>query len=176
MTTLSTLLSPIFTPLWVYILAGKYVQVPFLAIFETTLKIVVLPVLSGMILRYFLRYKIGKIETLLPYLAIFSISLIIATIFAVNIEVIKEVSGILLTAVLIHNISGFLFGFLFGIIAGLDFKRAKTLSIEVGMQNSGFSAVLAVKFFTKTTALPSAVFSLSQNLIGVILSFFFRKI
>ncbi|AAC07854.1 bile acid:sodium symporter family transporter [Aquifex aeolicus] len=176
MTTTSTLLSPLFTPLWTYVLAGKYVEVPFLSMFETTLKIVIVPVLLGMVLRYFLRYQINKVEKFLPFLAVFSISLIIAVIFALNSKLLKELSFLVLSVVLIHNVLGFLLGYLFGLLAGLDKRKVKALSIEVGMQNSGLSTVLALKYFSKVSALPSAIFSLSQNLIGVVLSLFFRRL
>ena len=176
MTTVSTLSSPFFTPLWTYILAGKYVEVPFIPMAETTLRIVVLPVLMGMIFRYFLKERIKRVESFLPYVAILSISFIIGTIFAMNHSVLKDISPLIVGVVLIHNILGFVLGYLFGILVGLDRKMAKTLSIEVGMQNSGLSAVLAIKYFSKVSALPSAVFSLSQNLIGVLLSFFFRRV
>ena len=176
MTTTSTLLSPLLTPLWTYILAGRYVEVPFLQMVETTLRIVVLPVLMGMILRYFLRNYMDKFENFLPYVAILSISFIIATIFALNLDVIKKVSLTIISVVLIHNILGFLLGYAFGVLVGLDKKLAKTLSIEVGLQNSGLSAVLAIKYFSKIAAVPSAIFSLSQNLLGVIISLFFRRL
>ena len=175
MTTLSTLLSPLLTPLWTYILAGKYVKVPFISMVITTLKIVVLPVLAGMLIRHLLKNRVKTIEIFLPYVAILSISFIIATIFALNVDVIKEVSSLIILVVLLHNISGFILGYAFGVIVGLDKKKAKTLSIEVGLQNSGLSAVLAVKYFSKVAAIPSAIFSLSQNLLGVLLSFLFRR-
>ena len=176
MTTVSTLLSPLLTPLWTYILAGKYVEVPFLAMVETTLRIVVIPVLSGMLVRYFLKGRIEKLETILPYVAILSISFIIATIFALNVEVIKKVSLLIVLVVLLHNILGFILGYAFGVLVGLDKTKAKTLSIEVGLQNSGLSAVLAIKYFSKVAAIPSAIFSLSQNLLGVLLSLLFRRL
>ncbi|HIP43339.1 MAG TPA: bile acid:sodium symporter family protein [Aquifex aeolicus] len=176
MTVTSTLLSPLFTPLWTYLLAEKYVEVPFMSMVETTLKIVVLPVALGMVLRTFLKDRVYYVERFLPLVAVFSISVIIATIFAVNSEALKEISLLVVSVVLLHNILGFILGYLFGLMAGLDHKKAKTLSIEVGMQNSGLSAVLAVKFFSKISAIPSAVFSLSQNLLGILLSFLFRRI
>ena len=176
MTTVSTLLSPLLTPLWTYILAGKYVEVPFLAMVETTLRIVVIPVLSGMLVRYLLKERIEKLETFLPYVAIFSISFIIATIFALNVDVIKKVSLLIVLVVLLHNILGFILGYAFGVLVGLDKTKAKTLSIEVGLQNSGLSAVLAIKYFSKVAAIPSAIFSLSQNLLGVLLSLLFRRL
>ena len=176
MTTLSTLLAPLFTPLWTLVLAGKFVPVPFLGMALATLKIVVLPVLLGMGIRYILKDNVKKIEPALPYLAVLSISFIIAVIFALNKERLKDVSLLVLGVVLAHNLLGFLLGFLFGKFAGLDNRLAKTLSIEVGMQNSGLSTVLALKFFSQLSALPSAVFSLSQNILGVLISFVFRRI
>ena len=176
MTTLSTLLAPLLTPLWTLILAGKFVPVPFLSMALATLKIVVLPVVLGMGARYLLKERVNRIEPFLPYLAVLSISFIIAVIFALNKERLREVSLLVLGVVLTHNILGFLFGFLFGWLAGLDNRLAKTLSIEVGMQNSGLSTVLALKFFSQLSALPSAIFSLSQNILGVLLSFVFRRI
>ena len=176
MTTLSTLVAPIFTPLWTLILAGKFVPVPFLSMALTTLKIVVIPVLLGMGIRRLLGEKVKSIEPALPYLAVLSISFIIAVIFALNKERLRDISVLVLGAVLMHNLLGFLLGFLFGKLAGLDNRLAKTLSIEVGMQNSGLSTVLALKFFSQLSALPSAVFSLSQNILGVLLSFVFRRI
>lgn len=176
MTTLSTLLSPILTPLWTLVLAGKYVPVPFLSMALTTLKIVILPVLIGMLLRGILKDKVYRLEVFLPYLSVLSISFIIAVIFALNKGRIGGMSLPVLGGVLIHNLLGFILGFLFGKFMGLDNRLTKTLSIEVGMQNSGLSTVLALKYFSELSALPSAVFSLSQNILGVLLSIPFRRL
>ena len=170
MTALSTLLAPLLTPLWTLILIGKLVPVPFTDMAITTLKIVVLPVFAGMVIRKFLGNLAHRIESLLPTVAVLSISFIIAVIFALNKESLKTADAVILLGVLIHNILGFLLGYAFGRLAGLDHTLAKTLSVEVGMQNSGLSTVLALKFFSSLSALPSAIFSLSQNIIGVGLS------
>ncbi len=176
MTSLSTLLSPLLTPFWTWLLAGKFVPVPFSGMALTTLKIVVLPVIGGMLLRALLRERVERLEPLLPYLSISAISFIIAVIFALNRNRLEEISLLTLIGVLLHNLSGFILGYAFGRFVGLDRKLSKTLSIEVGMQNSGLSTVLALKFFSYISALPSAVFSLSQNILGVLLSGLFRRL
>ncbi len=176
MTTLSTLVAPLMTPLWTWLLVGKAVPVPFTDMALTTLRIVVLPVAVGMALRGLLREKILRVEKALPYLSITAISLIIAVIFALNRERFPALSAGIVGAVLLHNAIGFLMGFLLGRAAGLDSRLAKTLSVEVGMQNSGLATVLALKFFSPLAALPPAIFSLSQNLMGVVLSALFRRI
>ena len=51
----------------------------------------------------------------------------------------------------------------------------KTISIEVGMQNSGFGMALALIHFSKISALPSAIFSLWHNISAVGLVYFWKK-
>ena len=54
-------------------------------------------------------------------------------------------------------------------------RDARTLAIEVGMQNSGLGVALAIKHFGAATALPGALFSLWHNLSGVSLARWWRS-
>ncbi len=173
MTSFSTLVSPLLTPLWTYLLVGRMVEVPFWNMALFTLKIVVLPVIVGMIIKNLLKIDTRKVEDLLSLLAVIFIALIIAIIFALSKEDLKGVGFSLLAVVIIHNLLGYLFGFAFGKVVGLSEKEIRALSIEVGLQNSGLSTVLALKFFSPVSALPSAIFSVVQNLTGLILAGFF---
>jgi BASS family bile acid:Na+ symporter len=49
---------------------------------------------------------------------------------------------------------------------GLSEIEARTIGIEVGMQNSGLSVALAIKHFTAAAALPGALFSIWHNISG----------
>lgn len=51
-----------------------------------------------------------------------------------------------------------------------DERTARTLAIEVGMQNSGLAVALAVKYFSAAAALPGALFSVWHNLSGSMLA------
>jgi len=104
---------------------------------------------------------------------VFFIRVIIATVFAINSERLRELSTQIFILVLLHNLLVFLLGYIFAKIAGFDRTYAKTLSIEVGMQNSGLATVLALRYFPPESALPGALFSLMQNLKGLILSIIF---
>ena len=55
-------------------------------------------------------------------------------------------------------------------LLGMDTERARTIAIEVGMQNSGLGVALAVKYFGAAAALPGAVFSVWHNLTGAALA------
>ena len=53
--------------------------------------------------------------------------------------------------------------------------QARGVSFEVGMQNSGLGAALAMKFLTPVAALPSAIFSVWHNLSGSFLANYWAR-
>jgi BASS family bile acid:Na+ symporter len=175
MTTFSTLVSPIMTPLITYLLVGRKVDVPVIDMLRDLIFIVVLPVALGIFIKRFL-LSTKAFEKVLPYMAIVAIGIIIAVVLALNSERLKDLSMQVFLLVFLHNFFGFLLGYIFGLLAGLDKVRAKTLSIEVGIQNSGLAVVLALKYFSSLSALPGALFSLVQNVNGLLLSALYRKL
>lgn len=175
MTAFSTLISPVMTPLLTYFLVGKRVDVPLYSMTRDLLLIILLPVIAGIVMRR-LFPRVIYLERVLPYIAVFFIGLIIATVLALNADRLS-VSGLSIFAlVIIHNLLGFLLGYAFAKLAGLDRIRAKTLSVEVGMQNSGLATVLALRYFPPESALPGALFSLIQNVNGLLLSIIYRRL
>ena len=54
-------------------------------------------------------------------------------------------------------------------------KIARTLAIEVGMQNSGLATALAIKYFGPLSALAGAFFSIWHNISGPILASFWKR-
>ena len=76
-----------------------------------------------------------------------------------NKEYLAKISVIIFLAVFLHNLLGLLLGYGAARLYGFDIKRRRTLSIEVGMQNAGLGAVLALKHFTAETAIAPALFA-----------------
>ena len=60
-------------------------------------------------------------------------------------------------------------------ILGFDNRTGRTLSIEIGMQNSGLSAALALKYFSASAAIPAAIFSIWHNISGSLLASYWNK-
>ena len=52
----------------------------------------------------------------------------------------------------------------------MNLAKRKTLSIEIGMQNSGLGVALAMAHFSPLSAVPAAIFSVWHNITGGILS------
>ena len=70
---------------------------------------------------------------------------------------------------------GFALGYAFARVMRFDVTVARTVSIEVGMQNSGLGVVLARKHFTDPlTAVPCAISSVFHSVIGSILAGWWR--
>jgi BASS family bile acid:Na+ symporter len=77
--------------------------------------------------------------------------------------------------VALHNLFGLIAGYSIPGLMGYDKTICKTLSIEVGMQNSGLAVVLANQYFSAMAALPGALFSVWHNVTGSILAAFWSK-
>ena len=69
-------------------------------------------------------------------------------------------------AVVLHNAMGLTAGYGLGLLATGDLRIARTLAIEVGIQNSGLAVALAVQYFSAAAAIPGALFSIWHNLSG----------
>jgi BASS family bile acid:Na+ symporter len=72
--------------------------------------------------------------------------------------------------VVLHNGLGLVGGYWAARVLGLDPRICRTLSIEVGMQNSGLAVALATQYFGALAALPGALFSVWHNLSGSLLA------
>lgn len=177
MTTVSTLLAPFLTPLFVYFLAGTFVEVSLLSMFLTVVKVILIPVILGIIINRAFGKNMAKVRPTLPLVSSLAIILIVAGIIAQNSGMIVE-SGLMVTGVVfLHNLLGLTCGLVFSKICRLPYKQASAVAIEVGMQNSGLAISLAAANFATTplATLPGAIFSVVHNLTGSVFAYFRRR-
>jgi BASS family bile acid:Na+ symporter len=91
-------------------------------------------------------------------------------------EAIAQSAGVLLVSVVLLHTGGFGLGWLAARWLRCGVREARTISIEVGMQNSGLGAKLAAAHFTDPlTAVPSAVSAVCHSLIGSLLAARWRR-
>lgn len=177
LTMCSTLAAVVMTPLLTGWLAGAYVPVDAWGIFLTTAQVVLAPVLLGLLLHH----QAPRVTEFLlpagPILSVLVISLIVGSIIGQNASAIFAHGPQLLLAVTLLHGGGFALGYVLGRIFRYDRKIARTLSIEVGMQNSGLGAVLAKTHFAADplTAVPSALSSVCHSLLGSLLAGWWRR-
>tara|TARA_R110002167_G_scaffold88253_4_gene238127 strand:+ start:6459 stop:7424 length:966 start_codon:yes stop_codon:yes gene_type:complete len=174
MTLLSTLWGVVLTPWLLSFYASASVSVDILAILLTTAKIVVLPIIAGIAINHYLPALRQAVNKQLANTATVAILAIIAIVVALNADEIATVGVMTLLAVALHNLLGTALGYTLARWRGFTEVECRTIAIEVGMQNSGLGAALALQFFTPLTALPAALFSVWHNLSGALLASWWR--
>ena len=166
MTALSTLLSPVLTPLLASWLIGDRVAVDPWSLMRDTASVVLLPVALGLTLRGRAPKLTRALLPFAPALATLAIVLIVAAILGANRAHILDAGFPLLFAVMAAHALGFALGHGFGRLTRSP-SIARTLSIEVGMQNSGLGVVLArSNFADPLVAVPCALSSIFHSVIG----------
>jgi BASS family bile acid:Na+ symporter len=176
MTTCTTLGAVVLTPLLTKLLAGRLVEVDAWGLFLSTLQVVVLPVAAGVAINRWLPGVVRTVMPVAPLVSVLTIALVCASIIGQNAAAVTASGPRLLLAVaLLHSI-GFAVGHLFARLLGYDRTVARTISIEVGMQNSGLGVVLAQKHFPAEplTAVPCAISSVVHSVIGSLLAGWWR--
>lgn len=170
MTIVSTLLAPILTPVLVRLLAGAWVEVSLLAMITSVVKIVLIPVLLGILIHTVFGGFVKKVSSILPLISVISIVMIIAGIVANNAEKIVTCGALVLLIVVLHNGIGLLLGLSAGKLLGFSYEKETAVSIEVAMQNSGLAVSLAAANFAANplATLPGAIFSVWHNISGSI--------
>lgn len=179
LTSASTLLAVVATPLLTWVYAGALVPVPVAALLVTVAQVVLLPVALGVLAHRLLETAPGRrltpLVAVLPLLSMAAILGIIAIVVALNQANLAGVGAMVVLAVVLHNGGGLAAGYLLGRLATGDERTARTLAIEVGMQNSGLAATLAVQSFSAAAALPAALFSVWHNLSGALLAVWWAR-
>ena len=170
MTIVSTILAPLCTPVLVYVLAGSWVEVSIYAMMLSAVKVVLIPVLAGILLYRLFPKQIDSIRDVLPLVSIVSIVMIISGIVGANAEKIMTCGALTFVVVMIHNGVGLLAGTAVGKMAHLDKPKTTAVAIEVGMQNSGLAISMATANFASNplATLPGAIFSVWHNISGTI--------
>lgn len=166
MTAVSTLLSPILTPLLATWLIGDRVDVEPWGLMQSALLVVLIPVTMGALLRTYASEWATRLEPYAPPTATILIVLIVAAILGANRSALIDAGLPLMAGVAAAHTIGFGLGYLGGLLSGTE-SGARTISIEVGMQNSGLGVVLArANFVDPLVAVPCALSSVFHSLIG----------
>ena len=166
MTMTTTLLAPLVTPFLTWQLAGMWVEVSFTAMMLSIVKVVILPIAAGVAMNAFFAEAVRRIVKLLPLVSITAIILIVGGVVAVSASRIMETGLLVMGVVICHNLLGYGIGFVLARAFHMDMAKAKAIAIEVGMQNSGLAASLAMLHFGAAAAIPGAIFSVWHNISG----------
>lgn len=172
LTLASTLLAPLLTPWLTWLYAHQVVNVDTWGLMREIFWIVLFPLMDGLFLRWLFRSYLEPILSFFPLLSALAIVIVIGCVVGLNAERLRQMSALIALGVFLHNAGGLCLGYLAGCLISRDPAVRRTISIEVGMQNSGLAAALALATpaFGPLAALPAALFSLWHNISGAALA------
>ncbi len=183
LTMCSTIVAIFATPFLTRWLAGAWLPVDATALFKSMLIVVLLPLICGVTVNTLL----GKmkrperlrawIDALGPLLSALVIVLIVGCIVASKKPEIARAALPLFVSVFLLHAVGFGVGYLFAWASGCRESLRRTISIEVGMQNSGLGAALATRHFSHLALapVPAAISAVYHCLIGSLLAAWWRS-
>ena len=170
MTACTTILAPIVTPALVLLLGGATINVSYVSMLMSIVQVVLVPIVLGFVINHFFEKFAQACAKVLPLVSVIAICLIIMAVVAANASKIMTVGWLIVVVVMLHNLCGYALGYGVGKVLGLSRDQMRTLSIEVGMQNSGLATSLATVHFATMplAAVPGTVFSVWHNISGAI--------
>ncbi|WP_298307468.1 bile acid:sodium symporter family protein [uncultured Erythrobacter sp.] len=185
MTMVSTFAAIALTPVLTGELAGTYVEIDRWNLLRNMVAIVLVPVLLGSLLNRLFPRAAEKVSTFPPLIAVVLVILIVGGIVGGAKAQVAQHAGVLLIATLMLHAIGFALGYALARMMGLGMQETRTISIEVGMQNSGLGSGLAktpafqAQFASATQAalapVPAALSAVWHVLIGSILASWWRR-
>lgn len=170
-TTFATLLAPIMTPLLMKVLAGQFIEINFWSMMWDIIKMIIIPLALGFIINQYFKKLAKSLQAYLPFISMAGIALILMVIVAAGQKSLLNVGGLLIVAVLMHNLGGFILGYSAAKLFRMAEADCRTVAIEVGLQNGGLASGLANQMGKiATMGLAPALFGTMMNITGSILA------
>lgn len=117
-----------------------------------------------------------KLDGWMPVASMIGIMYFTSVTTAVGRDNLLRIGGVLFLVAALHNALGYLLGYWLGRAGGLDKNSARTVAIEVGLQNGGMASGLAGAMGKlATVGLAAAVFGAWMNISGSILANLWRR-
>ncbi len=175
-TSLATLLAPFITPLGMRLLAGAFIELDAMQMMWDIVKMILLPIGAGLLFNHWIGSGSRKLARFMPLLSMAAIGAIIVIITAAGRDSLLQIGDTLLLLVMVHNAIGYLLGYGFARLLRLSEQDARTISLEVGMQNSGLASGLAYSLGKiATMGLAPAVFGPLMNISGSLLASYWHR-
>ncbi|CAN5226945.1 bile acid:sodium symporter family protein [soil metagenome] len=175
LTAVATVLAPLVTPTLMSFLAGQYVPINFWDMMISIVKMVIIPVIAGLLFNRIFHGKVKWLDEAMPIVSMVGIAFIIMIITAAGRDSLLQIGLLLIFAGIIHNISGYLLGYWSCRLFKMDERSCRTIALEVGMQNGGLASGIALEMGkVATVGLAPAVFGPLMNITGSSLATWWR--
>lgn len=176
LTMCSTFAAIVLTPLLTQWLAGTYLPVDGWGLFRSMVLVVLIPLIAGLFINTALdrvqqqkRHAVrATVNALGPIVSVAVIVLVVGSIVAGNKAAIGSMGPKLFCSVFLFHATGFALAYVVMKWLGYGNAECRTVSIQVGMQNSGLGASLAKTHFAAMAMapVPAAISAVLHCLIG----------
>ncbi|RAX20326.1 bile acid:sodium symporter family protein [Actinomyces sp. Z5] len=174
MTALSTMLSPVVTPLLTLWLAGTYMEVPAGSMALSIVQIVLLPVGAGLLLNMFAHRQVARVQPIMPWVSVIAIAGVVAAVVSRSQALIATAGLLMFVAIAVENAIGYGLGYAVARLIGVSRRDRRTISIETGLQNAGLGSTLAATYLSAAVAAPCAVATFWHTITGSVLAMYWR--
>ena len=170
MTACATIISQVVMPGLIMLLLHQTVSMNYLMIFMTIIQVMFIPMALGVMFNLAFPKAAKQLSRVLSLVSVVAISIVIMSVISLDPAGIISAGPIAIAVVALHNVAGYAFGYGVGRVLGLSKKQRRSVSLEVGMKNSGLATAVALANFAAmpAAALPSALFSVWHNISGSI--------
>ncbi len=190
MTFVSTLLAPVMIPTMMWVYVREWIEIDAWGLFISAAQIVLIPLILALVFKVFCKKNTKieqgltshRVESTISFVAMLIVCFIIFIMVAVNIRKIGSLDNIMhyalimFLAVILHNALGLFLGYMLASrVKGLGLPQYRTISIEVGLQNSGLASVLASFYFSPLSVMPSIFSAAWHSISGSILANYWRN-
>jgi len=176
LTAVATLLAPIMTPFLMEVFAGQFIPIDFLAMMWSIIKIVILPIVAGLVFNHFFHGKAEWLDKAMPFVSMAGIAVIITIITASGRDSLLTIGFVLILAAILHNAAGYFLGYWACRFFKMPEQDCRTIALEVGMQNGGLASGIALEMGkVATVGLAPAVFGPWMNISGSSLATWWRE-
>ncbi len=179
-TMCTTLLAPVLTPSLTLLLAGQWIDVNFWNMFISIVVVVLVPIVLGIGVHTALGTKVDAYKNVLVKVSTVCIAVVLGCCVGPNADKFTGngfmVVFVTVVAVTLHHLLGLLSGYLVARVVGMDEAKVRTMTLEVGLQNSGLSVTLANSAFPGTMAvLPCVLATVIHQLVGPVVAGYFAN-
>ncbi len=163
----NTILAPVLTPYLFLLLAGSLIPVHAAGMLLDIARIVLLPVLAGVVIRMVAGRFVQHVVPYLPAVSTVALILIVMAGVALSANRFAAVGLIAFVGVVLHNGLGLAFGFLASRkLFGMTQEDSQAITFEVGLENTGLAIALAIGHLDPVAVIPAAIFGAWHNVSG----------
>jgi BASS family bile acid:Na+ symporter len=164
--SISTLLAPIITPAMLMLYVGQYMPIDGWGLVFGILKIVIVPIVLGLLIHKIFEKSMKVILTVVPIATVVAVFVVISVVVSLNVERLASTAGMAVICCGIFTLCGLIIGYIAGKILRLPLPRHKAFTFIIGIQNTALAVSLAIQYFDPLAAVPGAILIVWASVFG----------